>query len=186
MSTPLNIPRRYIWVAAGAAVAGAAMYLRNRFAKDEHDEFYDARAKDKPSASKAKAAPADKADTKAEKSEKPEAGGAEGEEPKTGDEDSPQADDDRAASARELAEFLSGDSWYDEAGWRSIWEREGIEDATAWLKDEGQTVLTKERESLSDHPALLAGCRRRWIVVCRYAGIDVSDAAALWNKTDGQ
>lgn len=85
---------------------------------------------------------------------------------------------------RELALFLAGESWYDEVGWQGIWEREGVGAPEEWLRTSGKEVLISERKKLAEHPALLAGCRRRWIVVCRYAGIDVSDAASLWNATE--
>lgn len=85
---------------------------------------------------------------------------------------------------RELALFLAGDAWHDEIGWQALWEKDGIGAPDAWLKDLGRTVLAKERQKLTEHPALLAGCRRRWIVVCRYAGIDVGDAANVWNAAE--
>ena len=89
-----------------------------------------------------------------------------------------------SGSIRELALFLAGESWYDEVGWQGIWEREGVGSPEEWLRTQGKEVLVSERKKLAEHPALLAGCRRRWIVVCRYAGIDVSDAASLWNATE--
>ena len=72
----------------------------------------------------------------------------------------------------------------DESGWRGLWEREGIDDACAWLRETGFKVLMEQRAKLTEHPALLAGCRRRWIVVSRYAGMEVSEATDLWNKSD--
>ena len=85
---------------------------------------------------------------------------------------------------RELALFLAGDAWHDEIGWQALWEKDGIGAPDAWLKELGRSVLVNERKKLTEHPALLAGCRRRWIVVCRYAGIDVGDAANLWNAAE--
>ncbi len=85
---------------------------------------------------------------------------------------------------RELALFLAGDAWHDEIGWQALWEKDGIAAPDAWLKELGRNVLVKERQKLTEHPALLAGCRRRWIVVCRYAGIDVGDAANVWNAAE--
>jgi hypothetical protein len=82
---------------------------------------------------------------------------------------------------KELALFLSGDAWHDEIGWQALWEKDGVPAPDAWLRQTGKEVLLAERQKLTDHPALLAGCRRRWIVVCRYAGIDVGEAATLWN-----
>ena len=96
----------------------------------------------------------------------------------------PTASTGQAGSVRELSLFLAGESWYDEVGWQGIWEREAIESPEGWLRSTGKAVLVDERKKLATHPALLAGCRRRWIVVCRYAGIDVSDAAQLWNATE--
>jgi hypothetical protein len=87
-------------------------------------------------------------------------------------------------SQKELSLFLAGESWYDEVGWQGIWEREAIESPEGWLRSTGKSVLVEERKKLAAHPALLAGCRRRWIVVCRYAGIDVADSASLWNATE--
>ena len=89
-----------------------------------------------------------------------------------------------SGSMRELALFLAGESWYDEVGWQVIWEREGVCAPADWLRTSGKTVLLSERKKLAEHPALLAGCRRRWIVVCRYAAIEVGDAASLWNATE--
>lgn len=100
--------------------------------------------------------------------------------------DAPGAEEPERRSeggARELADFLAGESWFDESGWSSIWEREGVDDAAQWLRVRGVEVLRTEREKLTEHPALLAGCRRRWIVVCRYAGIDVGEAAGSWNDS---
>jgi len=88
------------------------------------------------------------------------------------------------AGVGELAAFLAGESWYDETGWRGLWEREGIDSPAAWLKDTGFRVLMEQRRKLAEHPALLAGCRRRWIVVSRYAGVEVPEASELWNKSD--
>ncbi len=162
----MPIPRRLIVIAAGALGAGAVMYLRNKAEQKkreqrEHDE--EQRRKDAP----------------------PATGGT-----------APAGTDDGAASAtadgathagvpgaeKELARFLAGESWHDEMGWNGIWDREGIEGPDGWLRAKGKDVLRVERQKLVEHPALLAGCRRRWIVVCRYAGIDVADAAGLWNQ----
>lgn len=98
--------------------------------------------------------------------------------------DATVVEDGLPGGQRELSEFLGGESWFDEIGWQEIWKREGIENPTAWLRQEGLRVLQIERKKLVAHPALLAGCRRRWIVVSRYADIDVAVAAELWNETD--
>jgi hypothetical protein len=181
MQTPLSLPRRYIWVAAGALGAAAVMYFRNRRARDEGEDPWNPPKRDRdeparPHREEPAAAPKP-ADDKPADAAKADGNGAAQQPP-------PPADDGAPGGARELSEFLSGDSWFDEAGWRGIWDREGVEDASAWLRGDGRDVLSKERKALSDHPALLAGCRRRWIVVCRYGGIDVSDAAALWNESE--
>jgi hypothetical protein len=159
----MAIPRRYLFIAAGAAAAAGFMYVRNKMDERSRKEREDSRARDRrPSPGPAKAEP------------------AEGE---SGDERAAERAD-MTGGVRELSEFLAGDSWFDEPGWKSIWSKENIEDPAAWLKGDGLGVLKDERTKLSDHPALLAGCRRRWIVVARYAGIDVGDAANLWNEVD--
>ena len=155
---PSNIPKRYWWVAAGAAFTFGAMYLRNKLGNEG------------PTGGGEKAAP-----------------------PPPAPADEPSADDPPAADSgeplpggvKELSDFLAGESWFDEAGWKGLWEREGIDDPAAWVKSTGLDTLKGERAKLTEHPALLAGCRRRWLVVARYAGIDVSDAAELWHQTDG-
>lgn len=158
---PSNIPRRYWWVAAGAVVTFGAMYLRKRLS--------DLQQEDRPSSGPS---------SSPGPSGKPEA--------TTGADDAPAAEpaEPLPGGVKELSEFLAGESWFDEAGWKGLWEREGIDDAAAWLKSTGLDTLKKERAKLTEHPALLAGCRRRWLVVARYAGIDVSDAAELWHKAD--
>jgi hypothetical protein len=183
--SPTAIPKRLIWVGAAAAATFGVMYLRNKFMPHpDDDDFHDARRRrDRGEPEPAKKADDDSpADSAAKKDTASSDNGA-AEKAKPAEEkksDSPP----RPGGEQELAEFLAGDSWFDEAGWRGIWEREAVEDEGDWLKTKGKTVLAEERDKLRDHPALLAGCRRRWIVVCRYAGIDVSDAASLWNATD--
>lgn len=169
--TPFALPRRYLWVAAGAAAGFGFLYLRNRFGPKVEEHYQKQTGKNDEGASPAGAAGGGKSPTEEREAARSEAANW-------------AAGPDAAGGKRELAEFLAGDSWFDESGWRSIWDREGVDDAAGWLRGDGTEVLAKARVSLSDHPALLAGCRRRWIVVCRYAGIDVSDAAALWNQTD--
>lgn len=161
------VPRRYIWVAAGMAATFGVMALRRyvdgkRKQAEEDETSGPVRERARDEAPRAERAP--RAAPRAERAAEREALGG---------------------GASELSEFLAGDSWFDENGWSGIWEREGIADPAAWLRERGAEVLRREREKLKDHPALLAGCRRRWIVVCRYAGIDVGEAAALWNETDG-
>lgn len=84
-------------------------------------------------------------------------------------------------AAEELAQMLSGDAWHDEFGWHTIWEVNGVSDPDTWIKTAGISILAAEKKKIEGRPALLAGCRRRWIVVCRYAGLDVSMAAQLWS-----
>lgn len=140
---PLN--PRYVLIAAGAAVAGAFLVLRNSQRQRR------AVAPNRPAAATHPTHP---------------------------------THDAPAGSLRELSQFLAGESWFDELGWQGIWQREGIDTPEGWLRTKGRDVLATERTKLTEHPALLAGCRRRWIVVCRYAGIEVKDAASLWNGTE--
>ncbi len=162
----MAIPRRYIWVAAGAAFTVGAMLVRNQLDKLQRQQREDDRDRERNEHDKDRSPKPDDEDQGAPRPE------------------DKSADSDMVSPDKELTEFLAGDSWYDEAGWKSLWEREGIDEPAAWLKEKGLTVLKGQREALKDHPALLAGCRRRFIVVARYAGIDVSDAAKLWNSTD--
>lgn len=172
--SPFAINRRLLWVAAGAVGAGAYLFVRHRLdALREEQSQRERGASRSGSASEARPGGAEA---------RSDEGGATGAEAAPAA--APTTTHEGPAGEKELSEFLAGDSWYDESGWRGIWEREGVADAAAWLRKEGKAVLRRAREALRDHPALLAGCRRRWIVVCRYAGIDVSDAAALWNETD--
>ena len=164
----MAIPRRYLFIAAGAAAAAGFMYVRNKLDERTRKEREQSRARERERERRPAPAPTEARDAPGEKSSEAR--------------DAERAD--MAGGVRELSEFLAGDSWFDEPGWMSIWSKEGIEDPAAWLKDEGLEVLKAEREKLSDHPALLAGCRRRWIVVARYAGIDVGDAATLWNEVE--
>ncbi len=159
----MAIPRRLIIIAASAAIAGAALYMQNRMRARR-----DAAAKKPEPTGPGEPAKPDAATPAAAPT-------------------STSTSADAAApggAARELSLFLAGESWHDEIGWQGIWEREGIESPEGWLKGKGKEVLAAERRKLADHPALLAGCRRRWIVVCRYAGIDVTDAASTWNESE--
>ena len=158
----MAIPRRLIIIAASAAIAGAALYMQNRM-RARRDA--DARKPGPPGPGeppKPEAASAASGAAPSSTAEAAPAGGA----------------------ARELSLFLAGESWHDEIGWQGIWERKGIESPEGWLKSKGKEVLAAERTKLAEHPALLAGCRRRWIVVCRYAGIDVTEAASTWNASE--
>jgi hypothetical protein len=154
---PSNIPKRYWWVAAGAAFTFGAMYLRNKLGNADADRGSDAGAAPSPPA----------------------------QEPSADDPPAGEHSEPLPGGVKELSDFLAGESWFDEAGWKGLWEREGIDDPAAWVKSTGLDTLKAERAKLTEHPALLAGCRRRWLVVARYAGIDVSDAAELWHQTDG-
>lgn len=177
----MAIPRRLIVLAVSAAAAGAVLYVSQRMKKaQERDD---------------KKGPVDEANEKKDAAEK-KAEEKKSEERKAADASSssssseassstPPASSSTASTAqKELALFLAGDAWHDEIGWQALWEKESINDAGAWLKGAGKEVLIAERKKLVEHPALLAGCRRRWIVVCRYAGIDVGDAASIWTSTE--
>jgi hypothetical protein len=155
----MAVPRRLIVIAASALATGAVLYVRNRMKERAEREKAEGA---KPSPGPSAAAPASSAAAPGQGS----------------------ASDAPAGSLRELSQFLAGESWYDELGWQGIWEREGIDTPDGWLRSKGRDVLATERAKLVEHPALLAGCRRRWIVVCRYAGIDVADAASLWSATE--
>jgi hypothetical protein len=160
----MAIPRPVIAVAASAVAAGVLFYLRNKAnqrSRDEQRERDSRRNNDKHVPAKEEPI----VDTTTKNTVQ---------DPHSGD----------TAAAKELSLFLSGDAWHDEVGWKTVWERESIEAPSAWLRLKGVEVLGRERHKLTDHPALLAGCRRRWIVVCRYAGMDVADAATLWHHTD--
>ena len=150
----MAIPRQLLIIAFGAVAAGAYLVVRNKMQSRPERKGYD------PS-------PSSTART-----------GASAPAPST------METPGLSGSMRELALFLAGESWYDEVGWQGIWEREGVTAPEEWLRSSGKEVLVSERKKLTEHPALLAGCRRRWIVVCRYAGIEVSDAASLWNATE--
>ena len=158
-------PRRLIIIAASAAVAGAALYIQNRMRAQREAARRPSRSgeeppqKDPAAQSWTTGAPAGQASAA-------------------------QTAAGQGGAARELSLFLAGESWHDEIGWQGIWEREGIESPEGWLKSKGKEVLAAERKKLAEHPALLAGCRRRWIVVCRYAGIEVTDAASAWNESE--
>jgi hypothetical protein len=156
----MAIPRRFLVIAAGALATGAVLYIRNKMREQKREPATS------PSSSSS-TPPPDPEKTSAS-SAAPASSTADG----------------KHGSQKELSLFLAGESWYDEVGWQGIWEREAIESPEGWLKSTGKDVLVEERKKLAAHPALLAGCRRRWIVVCRYAGIDVADSASLWNATE--
>lgn len=163
----MAIPRRLIVVAASAAAAGVLWYVAKRAQQqgsrsavdDANDE------KEKAEADQKKKHDGTPADTATAPPEVKNAASG------------PATD----GALKELSLFLSGDAWHDEIGWQALWEKDGVPAADAWLRTAGKGVLVTERQKLTDHPALLAGCRRRWIVVCRYAGIDVGEAASIWN-----
>ena len=172
----MALPRSLIVVAASAAVAGVVLYVSNKM-KQQQRRADDAKRDAGPSSSSSASS---SSSTASSASTGAPPGTASSTSTSTGNgSGAPQA-----GSSRELSLFLAGESWYDEVGWQGIWEREGIESAEGWLRSTGKDVLSSERKKLAEHPALLAGCRRRWIVVCRYAGIDVTDAATLWNNAE--
>ena len=166
----MAIPRRLIVLAASAAAGAALWYVTQRTRKGQEKRHRS--AVDEANAEKDKIAEEhNKADAEQQSgSAVGDAPVAVGAAPSTTD-----------GAKKELALFLAGDAWHDEIGWQALWEKDNVAAPDAWLKDAGRQVLTAERQKLTDHPALLAGCRRRWIVVCRYAGIDVGEAAAVWN-----
>ena len=168
----MAIPRRLIVVAVSAVAAGAMLYVSSRMKQMQQDQNKKRGAVDDTNDSK---------DT-AEQNKKQQENAA-----KTADSAGSSSSSKGIPSEgalRELSLFLAGDAWHDEIGWQALWEKDGIAAADAWLKEMGKDVLVNERKKLTEHPALLAGCRRRWIVVCRYAGIDVGDAANLWNAAE--
>jgi hypothetical protein len=163
----MAIPKRPLIFVASLAVAGVAIYLKNR-ADQRRDEQRREKHREQRKAERETGKDdvvVDNVRVDDAKVSNPHAG--------------------NTGAAKELALFLAGDAWHDEIGWQALWEREHIEDAAGWLKTKGSEVLSIERKKLIEHPALLAGCRRRWIVVCRYAAIDVADAAVLWNAAEG-
>lgn len=166
VTSPLPQPlssRRLWWVAAGFVGAAAGMALRNHL---------DARAQRE--SRRGQGHPQRDAETREQTATSPS--------PSTEHAAQPSAD----RGIRELSAFLAGETWLDEHGWRGVWEREGVSDVALWLREDGVGCLRAERVRLQEQPALLAGCRRRWIVVCRYAGVEVGEAAAWWNQTDAE
>jgi hypothetical protein len=187
----MALPRRLIAVALSAAAAGALLYVsskmrqgRRRSAVDEANDEKERVAGEQRRAAAATAAPDDRpaavagADEAAVGHSQRAGTSAPGEPARA----APSAA--RSGALHELALFLAGDAWHDEVGWQALWEKEGVASAADWLRTKGRSVLMAERQKLVEHPALLAGCRRRWIVVCRYAGIDVGEAATLWNQSE--
>jgi len=172
----MAIPRRLIVLAVSAAAAGAVFYISSKMKKQgerrERSPLDEANEK-KEAAEKEKAKEQEAAKDSAEKS-------GEASPVETAEKKEPGS----STAQKELSLFLAGDAWHDEIGWQALWEKEGVPAADVWLKTKGKEVLVAERKKLTDHPALLAGCRRRWIVVCRYAGIDVGDAATLWTNIE--
>jgi hypothetical protein len=166
----MAIPRRVIALAASAAAAGVLLYLRKRAA----DQGRQQRRTDDDRKSVTEEINEQREQREQTSEQKQDTGVPRTEATRTGD----------TAAVKELSLFLAGDAWHDEVGWKALWDREHIESPSTWLHENGHAALRKERAKLQNHPALLAGCRRRWIVVCRYANIDVADAALLWNQTD--
>jgi hypothetical protein len=183
----MAISRRLIAVAVSAAAAGVVLYVSSKLREGQQRKS----AVDDANAEKDRAAEHKrKADEERAKAHSAEAADAGGQTENAAGAPAPPATAPAAhatpgsGAQKELALFLAGDAWHDEIGWQALWEKEGVAAADEWLRTRGREVLVGERKKLVDHPALLAGCRRRWIVVCRYAGIDVGDAAILWNQTE--
>ncbi len=175
MGALMAIPRRLLVVAASAATAGVLWYVAQRAKKaQETDDRKDSAVDEANKAKDSGSAKADDGKGDDGKGADTDGTAATAEAPKTGG--------DNDGAKKELALFLAGDAWHDEIGWQALWEKDSVATPDAWLRIAGTQVLQNERKKLAEHPALLAGCRRRWIVVCRYAGIDVGEAATLWNE----
>jgi hypothetical protein len=172
----MAIPRRLLVVAASAVAAGVVWYVTKRSAAPKGRSPIDEGNDEK-----------DRAEAEAKEKKKQAEQAAAGSSSSSSSSASQSTDTASKEPAvvdsarKELALFLSGDAWHAEIGWQALWEKDGVAAPDAWLRDAGKAVLVTERQKLTDHPALLAGCRRRWIVVCRYAGIDVGEAAGIWN-----
>ncbi len=82
--------------------------------------------------------------------------------------------------AQTLFEFLSGNIWLDARQWRDLWAEQPELELRDWLLDEGAAILNDVRRSLITQPALLSGCRRRWLVVCRHANMEETEALEAW------
>lgn len=185
----MALPRRLIAVALSAAAAGALLYVSSRIRQGQRksavDESNDEKARvaaDQQQADEQRVAAAGAAQAADARDR-----GATNEVRAAASDASPSSSTrgaQHAGAQQELALFLAGDAWHDEIGWQALWEKEGVTSASDWLRTKGRNVLVSERQKLVEHPALLAGCRRRWIVVCRYAGIDVGDAATIWNQSE--
>ncbi|MBM4280586.1 MAG: hypothetical protein FJ137_07430 [Deltaproteobacteria bacterium] len=189
----MAIPRRVIAVALSAVAFGAVYYVSTRRRRQDplRGAVDDANAeKERVAAEQERAAAAGRATgdgaqgTEGGAAVGASAGGAADSAARDPERPGPPSATTKAGAVHELALFLAGDAWHDEIGWQALWEKEGVTSAAAWLRTQGCVVLSAERRKLVDHPALLAGCRRRWIVVCRYGGIDVGDAASLWNTSE--
>lgn len=167
----MPIPRRLIVVAVSAVAAGAALYVSQRLKQAQQDQHKKRGAVDETNDEKQTAEQQKQKQDNAKASESSSSASS----------SSASSSSSVQGALRELGLFLAGDAWHDEIGWQALWEKDGIGSPDAWLKELGKGVLVAERNKLTEHPALLAGCRRRWIVVCRYAGIDVGDAATIWN-----
>jgi hypothetical protein len=184
----MALPRRLIAVALSAAAAGALLYVSSKLRQGQRksvvDETNDEKARvagEQRRADEKRAAAASHDQAADARSH-----GAAAEPRATGPSEAatPSSTSMKAGAQQELALFLAGDAWHDEIGWQALWEKEGVSSSSEWLRTKGRNVLVSERQKLVEHPALLAGCRRRWIVVCRYAGIDVGDAATIWNQSE--
>ena len=175
----MAIPRRLVVLAVSAAAAGAMLYVSQKMKKQMEREREKSPV-DEANEAKEKLAE----DEKKQAEEKKESSSSSSSSTESSSSASAASSASSSTAQKELALFLAGDAWHDEIGWQALWEKEGVTAPEEWLKSKGKEVLVGERKKLTDHPALLAGCRRRWIVVCRYAGIDVGDAASLWTSTE--
>jgi hypothetical protein len=200
----MAIPRRLIAVAVSAVAAGAVLYFSSRRRGPPVPTAVDEANREKESAQTTHRAAAAAGDTPRpgggsppSSSGAPAAGSAPrasgtpttptGEAVPSSSSSPSETSVGREGSGgarHELALFLAGDAWHDEVGWQAMWEKESVPTPSGWLRTTGREVLSAVRRRLIEHPALLAGCRRRWIVVCRYGGIDVGEAASLWNQSE--
>jgi hypothetical protein len=80
----------------------------------------------------------------------------------------------------ELVRFLDGDVWHDEESWTNMWREAGIYGADFLADNLELLEVTIKRHN--PHPAMLAGARRRWIVVNRYVGVSSEAAMAIWDS----
>src|SRR4051812_22373770 len=109
----MPIPRRVLIMIVGAATAAGVLYIRNRM-QPRHEE----KKPDAPPVPDNEARPWGTETTPSTSTSPHTSSGSTSELP---------------GAVRELGQFLAGESWYDEHGWRGLWQREGIEAPQGWL-----------------------------------------------------